>query len=284
MQKNKKLKVSIITGAFILCAYFALSPIVLSNVLLYLPKTVVKYSSIPSEVFGTRCEAVEFASANGKLLSGIYVEKKESKYTVLLHHGQGGNLETHFGLAKMILLADCSVLIYDYQGFGMSEGKASNRNMLDDGDAAYNFLIEQKHLEASSIINCGISLGSGVACHVAEKHPCAAVVLISPYLSINQVAIERIPHFRFYPRMLFPQPDMGSLKFIKSNERIPVLIIHGANDTLVSVRNALELNKLAKAPHLLVIDKNAHHGDFSTIFLSDQIKLFVKRSCGRISR
>jgi len=177
-----------------------------------------------------------------------------------------------------MLLAGFSVLIYDYEGFGMSSGTASSKSMLDDGEAAFDFLTKTQHLEPSAIIQCGVSLGSGVASYVAKKHPCAAVVLISPYTSINQVAIERIPLLRCYPKSLFPEPDMGSLNFIKSNATIPVLFIHGANDPIISVHHAQELNNMAKSPHRLILEPKSHHGDFSTIFLADQIKLFARRA------
>jgi pimeloyl-ACP methyl ester carboxylesterase len=278
MRKQKKLIAGLSATALLIGAYFALSPIVLSNFLLYLPKRVTSYSGIPANVFGAKGQSVTFPASTGKNLHGFYFEKPGSRFTVLLHHGQGGDLETHFGLAKTILLAGFSVLIYDYEGFGMSPGTACNQSMQQDGEAAFKFLIETKHIKPFAIIECGVSLGSGVASHVAESHPCAAVILISPYISINQVAVERIPLFRCYPKMLFPQPDMGSLSFIRSNTTIPVLLIHGANDPIIGAHHAQELAAIAKSPHWLILEPKAHHGDFSTIFLADQIKLFAQRA------
>lgn len=257
--------------------YLGLSPLVLANFLLYLPTRVENYSAIPLQTFGAKGEPITFSAPSGNTLHGFFFDKPGSRFTVLLHHGQGGNLVTHFGLAKTMLLAGFSVLTYDYEGFGMSTGTASNRGMLQDGDAAYKFLVKQKKIPASTIIQCGVSLGTGVASHVAETHPCAAVILISPYKSINQVAIERIPLFTLYPSVLFPQPDMGSLSFIKSNQTIPVLMVHGANDPIISAHHAQDLNALSKSPHWLILEPKAHHGDFSTTFLSDQIKLFAQR-------
>ncbi|MBA3856204.1 MAG: hypothetical protein C0507_04775 [Cyanobacteria bacterium PR.3.49] len=278
MIKQKK-RIALISAAVLLVGgYFALSPMVLANFLLYLPKKVTSYADVPLKVFGAIGEPVTFAAKSGNQLHGLYFQKPSSAFTILLHHGQGGNLATHFGLAKTMLLAGYSVLTYDYEGFGMSSGTASNEALLDDGNAAYNFLVNNKQIKPSKIIQCGVSLGSAVASHVAQHSPSAAVILISPYNSINQVAIERVPFFRFYPQFLFPQPDMGSLQFIRSNKTVPVLLIHGANDPIIDAHHAKELDSQAQGPHWLVMEPKAHHGDFSTIFLADEIKAFVQRS------
>ena len=277
MKKRKKLIALISTAALLLGGYFALSPVALANVLLYLPLRVTSYTGIPAKVFGATGEPVTFASS-GNQIHGFYFHKPGSSYTVILHHGQGGNLTAHFGLAKTMLLAGFSVLIYDYQGFGMSGGNASNKAMLDDGIAAYDFLVNNKHIEPSKIIQCGFSLGSAVASHVAQHVPCAAVILISPYTSINEVAVERIPLYRLYPDFLFPHPDMGSVAFMRSNKIIPVLLIHGANDPIIGAHHAKEFDQMAQCPHWLVIEPKAHHGDFSTVFLADEIKAFVQRT------
>jgi pimeloyl-ACP methyl ester carboxylesterase len=275
---KQKTYITILSAALLLIGgYIGLSPSVTANFLLYLPKRVTSYNNIPEKVFGAKGQSVTFDSSSGHKLYGFYFPKPGAHFTVLLHHGQGGNLITHFGLAKTMLLTGCSVLIYDYEGFGMSGGTASNKAMLSDGIAAYNFLVNKKKIEASTIIQCGVSLGSAIASHAAQYYPCAGVILISPYVSINQVAVERIPFYRLYPKFLFPQPDMGSLAFISNNKTIPVLLIHGANDPIINANHAKELDKLAQSPHWLVIEPNAHHGDFSTVFLAEQIKLFVQR-------
>jgi hypothetical protein len=281
MKKRNKRVWAVFAAVLLLGGYLALSPFVMANVLLYLPKKVTQYTNIPLKSFGADGEAVTFLAPSGNRLHGYYFQKPGSVFTVLLHHGQGGNLETHFGLAKTMLLAGFSVLIYDYEGFGMSSGSASNRTMLADGTAAYQFLVNKKKIQPSAIIQCGVSLGSAVASHVAESCPCAAVILISPYVSINRVAMERVPFYRFYPALLFPQPDMGSMSFITANKTTPVLFIHGANDPIIDAHHAQDLNAAAKSPHWLILEPKAHHGDFSTIFLADQIKLFAQRALSK---
>lgn len=247
----------------------------LANFLLYLPTRVDSYQGIPKVVFGATGREVTFAAPSGNMVHGYYFQKSGAQRTVLLHHGQGGNLATHFGMAKTMLQAGFSVLIYDYEGFGVSAGSPSNENMLHDGEAAWEFLTKTKGIAPSSIIQCGVSLGTGVASHLAQQHPCAAVVLISPYTSINEVSVDRIALFRCYPKFLFPQPDMGSRAFVSSNTTVPLLLIHGERDAIINVHHARELDKLAHANHKLIVVPNAHHGDFSTAFLAKQTQQFI---------
>lgn len=265
---------------FVVCfgAYFMLSPIVMAPIFLFRPVVVSAYTKIPDTVFGIVPERIVYNAQSGGKIHGICLKKPGAKFTVLINHGQGGNLELHLGLAKTMLLAGMSAFIYDYEGFGMSSGTPSAEHMLEDGDAAYTFLTENKHLSPTEIVDCGVSLGSGVACHIAENHPCAYVVLISPYTSIDELAAERFPYMNLYPNFAFPQPDMSCAHFVSTNKTIPVLLIHGARDPVIPLHHAQDLDQMCKSPHLLIIDANAHHGDFPTTFLAQQIKNFMSSS------
>jgi dipeptidyl aminopeptidase/acylaminoacyl peptidase len=118
MTKQRKIIAGIVAMVLSLLvgAYLCLSPIVLSNFFLYNPKKVKSYTGIPTNIFGAKGQSVCFTAPTGESLHGFYFEKPGSRFTVLLHHGKGGNLETHFGLAKTMLLAGFAVLIYDYEG------------------------------------------------------------------------------------------------------------------------------------------------------------------------
>ena len=65
------------------------------------------------------------------------------------------------------------------------------------------------------------------------------------------------------------------MQFIKSNRTIPVLLIHGQLDPIIPVHHARELYAMANSPKKLVIEPHVHHGDFSTLFIAEQIKSFL---------
>ncbi len=258
--------------------YFALSPLVLQRYLLFHPVKVQAYREIPSKVLQARTELVSFRSATGHILHGIFFEKPDAAGTILFHHGQGGNVETSIGLAKAGLLAGYSVLAYDYEGYGMSEGSPSTGNLIQAGQAAYDYLVRDKGVRGTTIIQLGASLGTGVASAVAESRPSAAVILISPYTSLTEASKDRIEFLSCYPDILFPKPELGSLPFVRDNSKIPVLIIHGDRDTVIRVSHARRLFALASCPCSLVVKVNANHGNIPIEFIAEQIRGFLSHA------
>jgi pimeloyl-ACP methyl ester carboxylesterase len=272
-RRQKTLLIPLVVAAG---TYIALSPAVLANYLLFLPARCADYDAVPKRIFGAVREDAVFKAPDGKVLHGIIFRKPFANKFVLLHHGQGGNLMTHLGLAKTVLLSGCSVMIYDYEGFGESEGCPSVQGILQDGDAAYDYVISKKLAMPNQLIQCGFSLGTGVACHIAETKPCAGVILISSYQSLNMVAQEKFPYLRLYPESLQIHPSIGTSNFFEKNTRIPVLLIHGANDQLINSHHSIQARVTAKCPCRLVLDPKCHHGDYSTVFLANQIRRFVR--------
>lgn len=279
MQKSERLAsrrwVSVV---LIFVAYALLSPVTFAALILFQPAKPdpVRYASA-KRAFGVEAKDVTISAPSGQKLHAWLFRKPGAKFIALISHGQGGNVSTHVGLAATFVSIGCSALIYDYEGFGESGGKASLQAMLSDGQAAYTFLRDNEHFKPQQIIDCGVSLGSGVAANIAEHNPCSAVILISPFNSLRAVACERFPHFKFYPDALFPQPDLGADAFCKSNKNTPTLFVHGALDTTILARNAQELYDEAGCPKELIIKPNAHHGDFSTQFLAETIKSFLQK-------
>lgn len=267
---------AVLASILLALTYLCFSPPVVAHFLLFFPSKLTDYGQLPSQVFGAQPEEVSFRTPTGNQISGLYFHKPGAKYTVVVHHGQGGNVLTNIGLAKTMLLSGCSALLYDYEGYGLSQGDASLNNILQDGDAATEFLVREKKISDERIIHCGYSLGTGVACHVAERRKCAAVVLIGSYESLTQSALERLPYLKFYPQSWFPKPDIGAIRFVQRNTTIPILLIHGAKDSLIPPRNAKKLYSMSRCPHrCLLVIPSVHHGDFSTLVLASHIHQFI---------
>ncbi len=83
----------------------------------------------------------------------------------LYSHAKGNNLFGKLHVAENLLTCGGSVLSYDYQGYGQSEGKASIAGSCDDAVAAYDYLRNSEHYKAKDIIAYGESFGSGVTGH-----------------------------------------------------------------------------------------------------------------------
>jgi fermentation-respiration switch protein FrsA (DUF1100 family) len=271
-----KLLISLVTGFVI--AYLVLSPIALAPFLLFKPFgfDALRYEK-RRVAWGIGASDIEIETKSGKKLHGWLFRNPNAKSIALISHGKGGNVTSYVGYASMFLSCGYSALIYDYEGYGKSEGSPSTEAMLHDGEAAIDYVQNELAYKPENIIDCGVSLGTGIAADIAEHHRCAAVVLISPYVSLKTVACETLPYLVAYPNFLYPYPDLGAQSFVAHNATIPILFIHGALDQTIEVHHATDLAGLANCPKQLVIVPDGHHGDLSMNKIGDVLREFLSR-------
>ena len=260
-----------------LAAYMFLSPLSMVGKVLFQPVKTSSYPNVEKELFGAKREDVFFKTAGGVKLHGFYFKKPGAKYTFILNHGQGGNIGAHMGLVKTVLLNNQSVLTYDYEGYGISDGAPSLAGLLEDGKAAFDFLVQQKGISPKEIIEYGASMGTGVASTIALTKGAAAVILIAPYTSMNELAKQKFPYLGLYHDVFFPRPDIGCESFVRYNRSVPVLIIHVEKDDTIPLSHSLELAKLNSRFTRLSVLPERHHGDFSTEELALQIGVFLEQ-------
>lgn len=288
-KKNKKSKKSkipfkilaLLLLVIVVSAYLLLSPLSIVNFALFKPEKAYSYPRIPEQLLGAKRRDVTFKSGSGVKLHGIYFEMPGATYTAILNHGQGGNLSSHLGLVKSVLLNGQSVFTYDYEGYGISGGVPSVAGLVDDGESAYDFVVKKLGVKPNKVIQYGASLGTGVASSVSLSRTPAGLVLVCPYTSLRKLACERYPYLNIYPEFLFPQPDIGSVTFIKHNMVVPVQLIHGTQDKLINISHSNELKDLSHFKAQLAVKEDRHHGDFSTNELALLFGQFLTRVDGK---
>ena len=243
---------------FLLTSYGALSPWLFYWLLEFSPTKTTSYAEVM--VSGMKPENVFFnVAASGLKLHGWYFEKPGAKKVVLIHHGQGANIQLYtIPTVETFINAGCSVFIYDYEGFGMSEGFPSHEALRRDSEAAFAYLVQTRNFKPKQIVHCGLSIGTGVACGLAAERECAGIILLSPYTSLSKIAKRHLPHLRMYPDFMFPQPDFGA-DMLVANPSVPVLAIHGELDPLLPVSGAEELMVVAKGYKRLVRVPGGNH-------------------------
>jgi pimeloyl-ACP methyl ester carboxylesterase len=177
---------------------------------------------------GCRPTDVFFDTVGGRL-HGWYFKNPKSKDTVLLVHGQGGNV-TMFGLqAALLYRMGCSVFVFDYKGMGRSTGTASLQGLYEDSNAAWKYLVKDAGIDPATIIVFGQSLGTAIATRLATEQKVKALMLTAPYVSLQAASARKFPHLSLYPSWMYPEPDLGCLPDAKS-VTVPVLITHGTAD------------------------------------------------------
>lgn len=175
---------------------------------------------------------------------------------VLLFHGNAGHLGYRAGKARLFLDAGYGVLLVSWRYNAGAGGEPGEETLIADGRAALEFL-EQQGVTPGRIVVYGESLGSGVAVALAAERDLAGLVLESPFSSVAEVAQY---HFWYLPARWLVLDAFDSVTRIREVEE-PLLLVHGADDTLIPVRFARELYDAAPGPKEARILPGAGHND-----------------------
>jgi uncharacterized protein len=256
--------------------YVLLSPPVaapLYDLMLFHPTMTGCYGA--QTIVGSKIENVSFRSGNGSRLHGWYLQSDGSRQVVLISHGNGGNLTNRLPLIAMFLRNGVSVFIYDYQGYGRSEGSPSLSKIMDDGNAAFAWLVAEKGYKESEVILFGESLGSGVACRIAalqtgdskadiqatqwgQKHV-GGIILQSAYSSLVDLAQQKVLWLRLYPRSFFKEQFDNEDTITRAHA--PLLLVHGERDRLIPIVGSERIYRTALEPKTFVSLPHAGHND-----------------------
>jgi fermentation-respiration switch protein FrsA (DUF1100 family) len=201
---------------------------------------------------------VYFKTEDGVTLNGWFVAYPGASTTVLWFHGNGGNIGHRAEHLK--LLHDrlkVHIFIFDYRGYGKSEGKPSELGTYQDGAAALAHLRSRKEVESKKIVFFGQSLGAAVATEIAVKESCLALVLEAPFASIRDMA-----------RVVFPLLPIGSFLRTKydtlekiKNVRAPTLVLHGDRDDIVPFDQGKRVFAAAPEPKEFYTIRGSGHND-----------------------
>lgn len=183
-------------------------------------------------------EDVWVDSTDDTKIHGWFLPRENSDRYILLHHG---NEEDVAQVAdryarKIAEAADANVLVFDYRGFGKSEGVPSEKAVIDDAEAMLGWLLKKAELKKASdgIIYFGSSLGGGVAIGLSERQPPQHLILDRTFDAITSAGAERYP---FVPVKLLMRNRFESAERIKSID-VPLLQSHYTQDELCSLKNA----------------------------------------------
>jgi len=140
------------------------------------------------------------------------------------------------------VFSDYSVYLFNYRGYGKSEGSPSESGLFSDSLAIYDQLIKRH----DSISAYGRSLGSGVAVYLAARRPLEKLILLTPYDSIAEVAQQIYPIFPI--RYLIK--DRFDSAALAAEIKIPVLIASAEHDRHILLRHTLALKRRLIAARL----------------------------------
>ena len=226
-------------------------------------------------------ESVWFNSADGTRLHGWFFKSQSGPETatVIFFHGNGGNIGNISWVGQRFARRGFDVLLFDYRGYGASDGVAANEaDLYADGDAAVAFVKNVKGERPERIILYGQSLGTAIVSDVASRGVFGAVVLESGFSSASSVAASALP---WLPRWLH---FLGKNRFESARKlasvKSPILITHGDPDGTIPTGESHTLYASANEPKKLLIFRGAGHNVFGTLgepYLT-QVEQFIRES------
>lgn len=200
----------------------------------------------------------------GIRIRGWYFPAKEGGgKTVMLCHGNAGNISHRLESAHFLLGLGANVLLFDYRGYGESSGTPSEEGVYSDAETAYRWLREEKHVEASDIIIFGRSLGGAVAVELARREPCRGLIVESSFTSAADFGRKMFP---FLPIRLLLKYHFDSINKI-GELSCPVLITHSAEDDLVPYQMGKRLFDAANSPKKFIQLSGGHN---ERLYFSDE--------------
>lgn len=226
----------------------------LDEMLLFFP---IKYPYGDWEPVTLNYEDVWFSAEDGAKLHGWYCPAEKPRAVILFAHGNAGNLSHRAWLLSYFQKQlRVSVLIFDYRGYGRSEGIPTAEGILQDGRAASKALAEKAGVRQSDLVLMGRSLGGSVVVPLAGEINARGLILQSTFSSLKDVADATYPKLSW----LVPPDKLNSAAKIGDYQGA-LLQSHGDADGTVPYASGKKLFDAANEPKEFVTIIGGDHND-----------------------
>jgi len=198
------------------------------------------------------------------LLHGWWLQSNDPAAPVFLYlHGNDMNLGSNVEHIARLNRMGFSVLAVDYRGYGRSGGGfPSEAQVYEDADVAWNYLVQERHVDPTQAIIYGHSLGGAVAVELALRHPEAAGLIVeSGFTSIP--AIAKTVYWMFPTDWLLNQrfDALAKVPYL----RVPALFVHGTADSEVPYIMTEHLFNAARGPKWITLIPGGGHEDSAKV-------------------
>lgn len=211
----------------------------------------------PSDV-GLAFENINLETDDGVRLHSWFVPHDKARGVILFCHGNAGNISHRLDSIQVFHRLGLDVFIFDYRGYGQSQGKPNEHSTYEDVKAAWQYLTQERNLPPSRIILFGRSIGGAIASNLAREHTPGAVILESTFTSMPDLAadIYHLPLVRRFTRF-----NYNTEEYIRE-VNCPVLIIHSRDDDIVPFSHGRRLFEIAAEPKRFLEITGTHNEAF----------------------
>lgn len=244
-------------GALLAYVYFFQSRLV------YFPNVVGTLENTPADI-GLAYEEIRFQAADGAELHGWYIPVASERAVVLFLHGNAGNITHRLDSIALFHRLGLSVLIFDYRGYGQSEGSTTEEGTYTDAEAAWSYLVDERKVAPHRIVLFGRSLGASIAAWLASRETPAALIAESAFTSAPDLAAK---YYWFLPVRALSRFSYDTKAYIEQ-AACPVLVVHSAEDEIIPFEHGKELFATASEPKQFV---ELHGGHNNAFFISQAV-------------
>ncbi|MDP6543413.1 MAG: alpha/beta hydrolase [Phycisphaerae bacterium] len=203
-------------------------------------------------------EDVSLQTSDGVKLHGWFVPAASPKGTVLIFHGNAGNVSHRIETIAIFHEMGYNAMIIDYRGYGRSEGSPGEQGTYRDAEAAWTHLTRTRKLEPDKIVIFGRSLGAAVASWLAVEKHSAGLIIESAFTSVPDRGAEM---YKFLPVRFLARINYDTLGRI-GKLRCRLLVIHSPDDEIIPYHHGEQLFEAAKEPKRFQEISGKHNDGF----------------------
>jgi fermentation-respiration switch protein FrsA (DUF1100 family) len=209
---------------------------------------------------GIAYEEVFISTGEKSTVHGWFIPAENAGATLIFCHGNGGNISHRLGKIAFFHTFKVNILIFDYRGYGKSQGVPDEAGLYQDAEAAYEYVGTK--LPCLPVIIYGESLGGAVAVDVAGKKNVGGVIMEGAFTRIADMAQQKYP---WLPAILLKSrfDVLAKISLVKA----PKLHLHSRFDEVVPFALGKQLFDAAAEPKTLVVMSGSHNDGF---FISEE--------------
>lgn len=251
------MKVLLVTAAIALLTYLGIVAFayVTQDRMTFFP--VREIAQTPKQA-GFAYEEVTLRTKDGLSISGWFIPSDPERAVLVYCHGNAGNISHRLDRIRIFHDLGLSVFIFDYRGYGMSEGTPSEEGTYLDAEAAWDYLVSVRGKDPRDIVVFGKSLGAGVAVELALRKQPGALIVEAGFTSLPELGQ------RFYPWL--PVRLLARHRYASADKvgsiGSPKLIAHSPADEIVPYDHGLTLFRTASEPKEFLQMRGDHNGGF----------------------
>ena len=254
-KKNPRMFLNLMIGLAGIYVFLCLLMFIFQRHLIYFPDRTVFFT--PNHIY-LKYEEIRYKTSDNLSINAWLIPADSSKSIVIFCHGNAGNISHRLESIQIFNRLSLDVFIFDYRGFGKSEGTVNEEGTYLDALGAWNFLVEKKEYNPNQIIIFGRSLGAGVASWLAREKQSKALILESSFTSLPDLGVKIYPILPVRLLSRYNYPTLENIYHITC----PKLFIHSKDDEIIPFSLGMKNYESAPEPKMFLEIQGSHNDGF----------------------